>query len=309
LASNHGLDQADERGGKKGCQKESCFGSSKTSPEGAACGNRPLEALWRTGKCSRTDRAQLYAEDPRSGIDVTPESGGVTFTFAALVKAKDGVYSDGSERIHRDSENMITNAAYEPIHKRRSLKEDACQSADVFSNTNKSPGLLIFLAYVPVLLAFIAVGVLLWHFQSTTQRDLESVRTSLYSMAVATSKVETKIGELQRLFVESSVSKTLLEYYLDKLSAQITTLHSDLSSSPVGPGSEALGKKAFTVGQPSLYHEVETGDTLYKIARKYGVPVAQLIEANNLTDKDHIHPGQRILITRGDQSKDSGFTK
>ena len=97
--------------------------------------------------------------------------------------------------------------------------------------------------------------------------------------------------------------------HLDNLSAQITTLHSDLSSSPIGPASGILGKKISTLDQPSLYHEVEAGDTLNKIARKYGIPVQQLIVTNDLTDKDHIYPGQRVLITMGDQSIDSRFKK
>jgi len=204
---------------------------------------------------------------------------------------------------------MITNTLHEPIQKKRSEKEAASQSANVFSHSNRSTSFFIFLAYAPVLLAFLAVGILLWHFQSTTESDLESIRSSLYSMAVATSKMETKIGELQRLIVESSVSKTLLENHLDKLSAQITTLRSDLSSSPMGPASGSLGKKTSTLDQPSLYHEVEAGDTLNKIARKYGIPVQQLIVTNDLTDKDHIYPGQRVLITMGDQSIDSRFKK
>jgi LysM repeat protein len=204
---------------------------------------------------------------------------------------------------------MITNTLYEPIQKKKSGKESASHSANVFSHSNRSTSFFIFLAYAPVLLAFLAVGVLLWHLRSTTERDLESIKSSLYSMAVVTSKMETEIGELQKLIIESSVSKTFLENRFERLSAQITTLRSDLSSSPLGPASGTPGKMTSALEQPSLYHEVETGDTLYKIARKYGVSVGQLIVTNNLSEKNQIYPGQRILITMGDQSKAPSFTK
>jgi LysM repeat protein len=204
---------------------------------------------------------------------------------------------------------MITNTLFEPIQKKKGGKESDPHSANVFSHTKKSTGFFIFLAYAPVLLAFLAVGVLLWHFQSTTEKDLQLIRSSLYSIADVINKLESKIGELQRLIVESSVSKTLLENHLDNLSAQITTLRSDLSPSAVGPASGTLGKKTSTLQKSSLYHEVETGDTLSKIARKYGVSVQQLIVTNNLTDNDHIYPGQRILITLGEQSKASSLRK
>jgi LysM repeat protein len=51
--------------------------------------------------------------------------------------------------------------------------------------------------------------------------------------------------------------------------------------------------------QSSFYHEVEAGDTLNKISRKYGVPVGQLLATNNSADKDRIYPGQRISISFG----------
>jgi LysM repeat protein len=201
---------------------------------------------------------------------------------------------------------MITNTLLEPIQEKKGGKKSDSHSANALSHTT---GFFILFAYAPVLLAVLAVGILLWHFQSTTQRDLESIRSSLYSMAVVTNKTEIKIGELQRLIVESSVSKTLLENHLDKLSEQITTLRSNLSTPPAGGSSGTLSKKTPTLEKSSFHHEVETGDTLFKIARKYGVPVGQVIAANNLTDNDHSYPGQRILITLGEQNKASTLKK
>src|SRR5262249_45134916 len=41
---------------------------------------------------------------------------------------------------------------------------------------------------------------------------------------------------------------------------------------------------------------VQQGDTLNIISRKFGVPVADIISANNITDPDHIVPGQQLII-------------
>jgi LysM repeat protein len=43
-----------------------------------------------------------------------------------------------------------------------------------------------------------------------------------------------------------------------------------------------------------LYHEVRSGDTLWKISRKYGVSVKALEQHNDLADG--LHPGDRLVI-------------
>jgi LysM repeat protein len=48
-----------------------------------------------------------------------------------------------------------------------------------------------------------------------------------------------------------------------------------------------------------LVHVVSQGDTLFAIARRYGVSVDDIRRANNLGDPDLIVPGQRLIIPRG----------
>ncbi|MCW7753727.1 LysM peptidoglycan-binding domain-containing protein [Desulfobotulus sp. H1] len=43
-------------------------------------------------------------------------------------------------------------------------------------------------------------------------------------------------------------------------------------------------------------YRIQQGDTLYSIALKHKVPLAKLLEANNMTANDPIHPGQRLKI-------------
>jgi len=44
------------------------------------------------------------------------------------------------------------------------------------------------------------------------------------------------------------------------------------------------------------YHQVRTGETLYRISIKYGVSINDLRNLNKLDPDDSIHPGQRLLI-------------
>jgi LysM repeat protein len=53
---------------------------------------------------------------------------------------------------------------------------------------------------------------------------------------------------------------------------------------------------ALVVALASVEYTVEPGDTLGRIAKEYGVSVAELAEANSIANPDLIHPGQILLI-------------
>jgi LysM repeat protein len=47
----------------------------------------------------------------------------------------------------------------------------------------------------------------------------------------------------------------------------------------------------------SRYHEVRPGETLFRIAKRYGINVDELCSLNHITPKTVIHPGQKLLVT------------
>ena len=49
-------------------------------------------------------------------------------------------------------------------------------------------------------------------------------------------------------------------------------------------------------------HIVRRGDSLYKIARHYGVRLSDLFRWNHLRPGDVIHPGQEILVAASDSA-------
>jgi LysM repeat protein len=191
---------------------------------------------------------------------------------------------------------MVTiNSVLKAIEKPKIEDEGISQLTALSSDNHKFSNFHIFLAYIPALIFFLAVGVLLWHFQRTTEKDFEAVRSSLYSMGSALSRMETRIDELQKLAVETKVSKTILEEQLNKLSRQIATLDSDMTSGAIRSSVRSFEKDNLPLDNQSFYYEVRAGDTLYSIAKKYGVSMRQLVLANNLASKDNIYTGQKIL--------------
>jgi murein DD-endopeptidase MepM/ murein hydrolase activator NlpD len=74
------------------------------------------------------------------------------------------------------------------------------------------------------------------------------------------------------------------------------------SYQPTGP--DVTGSIAVAPPRPAWTWEggtavtVEPGETLDMIARRHGVPVAAIMEANNITSPAMVHPGQHLVIPR-----------
>jgi membrane-bound lytic murein transglycosylase D len=70
--------------------------------------------------------------------------------------------------------------------------------------------------------------------------------------------------------------------------------------STIYPGQELLlrgtGRAGSTGGADLLYHVVQKGESLWKIARRYGVRVVDLVTWNNLRRSGTIYPGQSLRV-------------
>jgi membrane-bound lytic murein transglycosylase D len=51
-------------------------------------------------------------------------------------------------------------------------------------------------------------------------------------------------------------------------------------------------------GEPARVHTVRSGDTLTSIATTYGLSVGELIALNDLSDRDVIRVGQRLVLSK-----------
>ena len=58
---------------------------------------------------------------------------------------------------------------------------------------------------------------------------------------------------------------------------------------------------AATPGGPGVHHRVQPGETLWRIARTYGVTVEQLQRANGLSDPTQLEVGMRLFVPGADR--------
>jgi len=98
---------------------------------------------------------------------------------------------------------------------------------------------------------------------------------------------------------------------IDALEGQIKGLQQSVSRSEAAQRSlaERVEKMAKPVEKPSVpqapqkkpsaqtkVHEVQPGETLFSIAKKYNVSADQILKLNNMTKKDPLRPGQKLVI-------------
>jgi LysM repeat protein/uncharacterized protein involved in exopolysaccharide biosynthesis len=72
----------------------------------------------------------------------------------------------------------------------------------------------------------------------------------------------------------------------------------NLTSEDLSGGQSIVIKKSTPSGITSKYHTVKRGETLYSIAKRYGINISKLREINNLNNRA-LSPGQKIIIEQG----------
>ena len=95
-----------------------------------------------------------------------------------------------------------------------------------------------------------------------------------------------------------------LEKKLAHVEQQIADLTKMAERAPA-PKAQKAAQPAPTTGQTAQtapearYHQVRAGETLYSIARRYGLKVDELRQLNKLAPNAVLHPGDKLLVSQG----------
>lgn len=98
--------------------------------------------------------------------------------------------------------------------------------------------------------------------------------------------IKAKLGHLEESVTKIEGAEEKIAY----LESQVKMLERSLSK---------LTRPATSRSTKRAYHEVRQGDTLSRIAQKYGITVKQLCLLNKITSKTVIRPGDKLLVSPG----------
>jgi len=178
------------------------------------------------------------------------------------------------------------------------MQEDlARQKADFRRNRNpqnsdSSGKLLVLWGFIGIILILLIVLLFRGGDKALTE-ELNALKTRMEQMEKKASAVdaaakridavEGQIKGLQQSLAKSDTAQRLLADRVEKMAKQ-----GEKPSSP-----QAAQKK------PSAQvkvHEVQPGETLFGIARKYNISADQLLKLNHMTKKDTLRTGQKLVV-------------
>lgn len=155
-------------------------------------------------------------------------------------------------------------------------------------------GGVVVLVFLLVVLFFFRSG------SGISTNQLKAIEEKLAPMDERLKRIEENLGRFSILVKETEKTRQDIDYMkkvvtglkkeLSRTGNKITALQKKTTSPATRPpaSAKALQKK---------YHTVRSGDTLSRIANKYGLALADLRRLNsNLGEKGLIYPGQKLLV-------------
>jgi LysM repeat protein len=113
--------------------------------------------------------------------------------------------------------------------------------------------------------------------------------------------IEGQFKRIQKSMSKFDRSRISLRKQLGKLSQTIDRLQKRMASFSAKTEAPSAGQKKAISQDKRHYHEVRRGDSLYRIAKKYGISLNELHRINNITQNQHIYPGQKIFLPTSSQ--------
>ena len=192
------------------------------------------------------------------------------------------------------AEDVKENQSSRIIRERRSSLQTLSQGKILLFG---GAGLLVLI--VLVLLLFIGGN-------GDSKEDLSLIQTRLTLLEARIKNTEALGDRIQQIEEQQmGVRQSLLkaDRSIRSLKGDLTQLteafeNSRKKTTAVAPKAEVKQPaQEETISQPEKgYHVVSRGETLYRISKKYGIPVAKLRRLNNMDPSALIHPGQKLLI-------------
>ena len=108
--------------------------------------------------------------------------------------------------------------------------------------------------------------------------------------------VERQEKGLQQYIAETDRSGRSLAKRLDKLTQKLDQLEKTMASLPAKTETPLIMQRQPFSLDKGQYHEVRSGDALYRIAQQYGTSVDELCRLNNMSPNQVIYPGQKLLV-------------
>jgi LysM repeat protein len=199
---------------------------------------------------------------------------------AFFLEARDGMDRESGREPDEFAKDLADGLEYG----RRGLRDRRLPG---LKEKNSQLKLILYAAAGLVLVVVLAVVFLGGGNDATTERvaSMEARIAGMENRLTRLEGLESKMASFEPGRLEH------LEKESDLLKKEIRSLSASLRVSKPDQ------KKERPPSSKGRIHVVEPKDTLYGIARRYGVPLNEICRLNRMKPNDAIHPGQKLLVT------------
>lgn len=149
-------------------------------------------------------------------------------------------------------------------------------------------GILLILIFVGGISYFLKKGL--------TEGGTPQWQTNMNHLELKIADLERQVTEIQSKITPPSVDPILLQR-LEELSKRVDELEKKRPPQVESKAKPSTPTKNI-VSTKRQYHLVQKGETLYKISKKYGISVEDLLKVNNLSKGQSLRVGQKLLISK-----------
>lgn len=155
-----------------------------------------------------------------------------------------------------------------------------------------------YLIFAGIGLLILVIGfTLFFKFHKRSSTDLDSIKNRLKTLEQNIPQMAGQVMELRRSVSNLNAVGESLTRRMDDLSHKVAQLQKAAVEAKAKPEAPVSVQTEPAVKTETAYHQVQPGETLYGIAKKYGVSIAELCRLNQMSKDQAIKPGQKLLVS------------
>ena len=167
------------------------------------------------------------------------------------------------------------------------------------TRSRRSMSLTSYLISLGVVVLILAVGFsLFFKFHKRSTADLNSIKNRLTMLEQSSPRLAGQIMELEQSVSKLNATGESLTQRMDELSYRVAQLQKAAVTEQAKSEAPVRVQEKSPVKTETVYHQVQAGETLYRIAKKYGISLADLCRLNQISTGQAIKPGQKLLVSK-----------
>ena len=165
--------------------------------------------------------------------------------------------------------------------------------------TKRSMSLTSYLIFAGIVVVILVIGcILFFRFHKTSTADLEVTKNRLKMLEQRFPQLAGQVMELEQSMSNVNASGQSLTKRMDELSYKVAQLQAAAVMKQAKGKAPVSGQEKPAVKTAPAYHQVQPGETLYRIAKRYGISLDELCRLNQISEEQAIKPGQKLLVSK-----------